>query len=117
MIIRHIPTPIMHRVVEKDDLLFLGGVTAGVAAGEEVPMKAQAARALDRLGEILSQVNCDKSSIVSATVYLTDLSKKAEMNEAWVEWFGEANLPARATIGVAALSPGTLIEIVAVAGR
>ena len=53
------------------------------------------------------------------TIFITDMSRKAEMNCAWKAFFNGKDLPTRATIGVAALDPGVLIEIVstAAAGR
>jgi hypothetical protein len=39
------------------------------------------------------------------------------MNRAWQEFFDPSHLPARATIGVADLGPGVLIEMVATLGR
>jgi 2-iminobutanoate/2-iminopropanoate deaminase len=46
--------------------------------------------------------------VVSASIFVMDLSKKKEMDAAWTEFFGD-NLPARATVGVA------LIEVVVTA--
>lgn len=117
MTTRHSQTPIMHRVVERDGLLFIGGVTSGIADGGTSSMVEHTTSALDRLGQLLAQVGSDKSKVLSATVYITDMSLKPAMNEAWVKWFGAENLPSRATIGVADLGPGVLLEIVTVACR
>ncbi len=116
MPIRHSRTPIMHRVVEQGGLLFVGGVTSGLTDGT-ASMGEHTTSALDRLGQLLEQVGSDKSKVLSATVYITDMSLKPAMNEAWVKWFGAENLPSRATIGVADLGPGILLEIVTVACR
>jgi enamine deaminase RidA (YjgF/YER057c/UK114 family) len=45
---------------------------------------------------------------------VTDLSKKKEMDAAWLEFFGD-DLPTRATVGVADLGGGALIEVVVTA--
>ncbi|MDJ0387864.1 RidA family protein [Roseomonas sp. E05] len=109
-------TPIMHRAVAHGGVLHLGGIVAEKREG--VGMKGQTEQALARLGEILASAGSDRSKVLSATVYVTDMAAKAEMNEAWVAFFGAENLPARATVGVANLgSADTLIEVVAVAAR
>jgi enamine deaminase RidA (YjgF/YER057c/UK114 family) len=105
----------MHRVVEHGGVLYFGGM---VAEDRSVGMGAQTTQILNRLGELLAQAGSDKSKVLSATLFVTDLGKKAEMNEAWTSWFGPENLPARATIGVADLgNADTLIEIVVTAAR
>jgi len=112
MIARHHRTPIMHRVVEHGGLLYLGGM---VAEDKSLPMKGQTAQALARIGALLEQHGSDRSRVLSATVFVIDLRQKDAMNEAWTEFFGPDNLPTRATVGVAELGPGTLVEIVVTA--
>jgi enamine deaminase RidA (YjgF/YER057c/UK114 family) len=48
-------------------------------------------------------------------VYITTMKDKDEMNAAWTQFFNPEDLPARATVAVAQLGPGTLIEVVATA--
>ncbi|WP_430695152.1 Rid family hydrolase [Pseudomonas oryzihabitans] len=45
-------------------------------------------------------------------MFVTDLSKKPEMDKVWKEWIDPSQLPTRATVGVADLGSDTLIEIV-----
>ena len=52
--------------------------------------------------------------ILRATVYITDMGQKAEMNRAWDEWVDPANPPQRACIGVA-LEGQDLVEILVTA--
>jgi len=48
---------------------------------------------------------------------LADFSGKDAMNAVWADWFQAADLPARATVGVATLGQGVLIEISIVAAK
>jgi len=48
--------------------------------------------------------------VVTASIFVTDLSKKKEMDAVWTEVFGD-NLPARTTVCVADLGGGALIEV------
>lgn len=112
MIKRHLPTPVMHRAVQSGSLIFLGGI---VASDTSADMRGQTRQILDRLGQCLIEAGSNKTQVVSATVYVTDMSLKSEMNKAWLEWFDAAHLPARATVGVNDLEQGYLIEVCAVA--
>ncbi|CAH2598610.1 RidA family protein [Rhodovastum atsumiense] len=114
MIERHGRTPIMHRVVEYNGVLHVGGL---VAEDRSVGMKGQTEQVLQRLEAILAPFGSGRDKVLAATIYVTDLGLKKEMNEAWVAFFGE-HLPTRATIGVADLgSKDTLLEVVFTAAR
>lgn len=108
------PSAIMHTVVEKDGTLYLGGITAKNTSGD---MYAQTKDLLERADEILGSAGSSKRQLLSATIYITDFAQKQKMNQAWAEWLDPADLPARATIGVAQLGPGELIEISFTAAR
>lgn len=109
MINRYVRTPIMHRAVEANGLIFFGGV---IADDFSLDMKGQTQQVLDKLEKFLGEAGTDKTKIVAATAYVADLSKKGLMDEVWSEWFQPENLPARATIGVADLGENVLFELV-----
>ena len=112
MIERHLRTPIMHRVVAYGGVLYLGGI---VAEDRSAPMKGQTEQVLARIGALLAEVGSDKGKVLTATIYITDMARKDEMNAAWTAWIEPDHLPSRATIGVADLGPDTLIEVVVTA--
>jgi 2-iminobutanoate/2-iminopropanoate deaminase len=114
MIERMIPSPIMHRAVACGDLVFLGGI---VADDFSLDMGGQTRQVLGKLGVQLGAAGSSRAAVLSATIFVTDLALKEEMNAAWVVWFGAARLPARATVGVADLGEGVLIEVSAIAAR
>ncbi|WP_203075695.1 RidA family protein [Falsiroseomonas ponticola] len=105
-------TPIMHRVVRHQDTLYLSGI---IAADLAAPMAGQTRQVLERLEALLARHGSGRSKVLAATIYLSDMTQKAAMNEVWISWFAAEDLPARATIGVADLGPGVLIEVVATA--
>ena len=70
-----------------------------------------------KLDKLLAEVGSSKEKLVTAMLYITDFDQKDGMNEAWLEWLPSENLPTRATIGVAELGKGVLIEIVVSAIR
>ena len=95
------------------DLVFLSGT---VADDKTLPMKEQTAQVLFTIASFLNEAGTDKTRILSATVYLADIGRKEEMNEAWMAWIDADNLPTRTAVGVA-LTPGTLVEITVSAAR
>lgn len=109
MINRYVRTPIMHRVVEANGLIFFGGI---VANDLSLGMEGQTQQVLEKLEGYLAEAGTDKTKIVAATAYVTDLKKKELMNEVWTQWFEPEHLPARATLGVADLGDGVLLELV-----
>lgn len=110
-ITRNIRTPIMHRAVEANGFVFLGGT---IADDTSVSMGEQTRNILGKIAGYLKEAGTDTTRVVSASIFVTDLAKKKEMDQAWTEFFGD-NLPARATVGVADLGGGALIEVVVTA--
>jgi len=110
-ITRNIRTPIMHRAVEANGLVFVGGT---IADDTSVSMGEQTRNILGKIAGYLREAGSDTSKVVSASIFVTDLSQKKEMDAVWTEFFGD-HLPARATVGVADLGGSALIEVVVTA--
>ena len=93
-----------------------GIVYAVATAGSNSSSVAEQTRlTLAALEHNLNAVSSDKTRLLQATVYLRDMSTKAEMDKVWCEWIGGAeNWPPRACVG-ADLAGNDLIEIVTVA--
>ena len=103
-----------NRATAYDNLVF-AVATAGSAGPD---LQAQTRGTLADIEAALTAAGSDKSRLLQATVYLADISRKAEMDEVWNQWIGPdpETWPQRACIGVA-LAPGDLVEIVVVAAR
>ena len=110
-ITRSIRTPIMHRAVEANGFVFVGGT---IADDTSVSMGDQTRNILGKIAGYLKEAGTDKSRVVSTSIFVTDLSKKKEMDAVWTEFFGD-NLTTRATVGVADLGGSALIEVVVTA--
>lgn len=75
----------------------------------------QTRNTLHELDRVLTMAGSGKAGLVQATVYLSDISKKPEMDSVWGAWIGpEENWPQRACVG-AGLDDRYLIEIVVTA--
>ena len=101
------------RAVIHNGIVYLSGM---VADDKTLPMKEQTEQVLAHIDRFLADAGSDKSKLLSAVVYLADMSKKDDMNEAWMAWIDPDNLPARAAVGTA-LTPGTLVEIMVCAAK
>lgn len=76
----------------------------------------QARRALENVRAIVESSGCTMADCVKVTIYLTDLSAFAHVNEVYKEFFAEP-YPARSCIEVSAVPKGAMLEIDAIAIR
>jgi len=76
----------------------------------------QTRRVMDNLKAVVEAGGYTMGDIVKTTIYLTDLANFTEVNNAYKEYFA-GDYPARATVQVAALPKGALVEIDAIAVR
>jgi 2-iminobutanoate/2-iminopropanoate deaminase len=73
----------------------------------------QARQCLENLKAVCDAAGTTLAEAVKLTVYMTELSAFAEVNEVYASFF-ESEPPARVAIGVAALPRGAQVEIDAV---
>jgi enamine deaminase RidA (YjgF/YER057c/UK114 family) len=113
-IVRHEPSSILSNVVEANGFVFTAGVVA-----EDVTQdaKGQAQQILKEIDRLLALCGTDKSKVVSATIWVTDIRHREKMNEAWNAWTGGKNLPGRACIEAKLADPRMLVEIAVVAAK
>ena len=105
---------LMHLAVAHGDTVYLAGIVPDDLGAD---MEGQARDVLRQLDEAAAAHGLDRSRVLTATIFVTDMSEKPAMNRVWQEFFDPAHLPARATIGVADLGPGVRLEMVATLGR
>ncbi len=73
----------------------------------------QAGRCLENLAAVCQAAGASLGDAVRLTVYVTDMSAFASVNEVYASFF-ESDPPARVTVAVAALPRGAKVEIEAV---
>ncbi len=79
----------------------------------EGDFEARVRRVFDNLRAVCREAGGDFDRVARVTVYLTDLSNFAKVNEVMASYFNEP-YPARAALGVASLPRGTDVEIDAI---
>ncbi len=100
----------MSTAVITGDRAYLSGlVPSDAIQGKSV--KEQTADILAQIDDILKQAGTDKTKILRANIWLTDIGTWAEMNEAWDAWVVEGQTPARATVEAKLAGPGINVEI------
>jgi enamine deaminase RidA (YjgF/YER057c/UK114 family) len=107
-IVRHEPSGIFSRVVEANGFVFTAGI---VADDPKQDIKGQTQQILASIDKLLKLAGSDKSKIVSATIWVSDIRLRDPMNEVWNVWTGGKNLPGRACIEAKLADPRMLVEI------
>lgn len=108
--------PRMSQVVIHNKTVYLSGQVAEGARGASVTVQTgQILLAIDRL---LASAKTDKSQLLSATIWLTDMGTFSEMNRVWESWVVPGSTPARATVLSPQLAAAEFkIEIAVVAAQ
>jgi enamine deaminase RidA (YjgF/YER057c/UK114 family) len=89
---------------------------AGQVADDPVPSVGEQTRqVLARIDNLLAEAKTDKSKLVSANIWLVDISRFNEMNAVWDAWVSPGNTPARATVQSTLARPQNLVEIMVTA--
>jgi len=104
----------MSQAVVYGNLVFLAGQVALRAPGASVA--DQTKDILAKTDELLAEAGTDKSKILSASIWLTDIATFNEMNEVWDAWVAPGNTPARACVESKLAAPQYTVEIAVIAG-
>jgi 2-iminobutanoate/2-iminopropanoate deaminase len=104
-------------VVVSGDLVYTAGQIGADASGAVVgdDIESQCRQALTNLRLCLEAAGCQLADVIKVNGYLVNLDHFPVYNEIYREFFGEP-YPARTTVG-AALAPGLLVEVEAVARK
>jgi enamine deaminase RidA (YjgF/YER057c/UK114 family) len=111
---RHEPSKILSKVVEANGFVFTAGVTAD---DPKQDARGQAQQILKEIDRLLKLGGTDKTKVVSATIWVSDIRHRDAMNEAWNAWTGGENLPGRACIEAKLADPRLLVEIAVIATK
>ena len=101
------------QAVRVGDTVYVSGqipldpVSGALVSGD---IEAEIRRVFDNLKAIAQAAGGSLASVVKLSVFLTDLSHFAKVNEIMAGYFSEP-YPARAAIGVAALPRGARVEV------
>lgn len=102
-----------HNVVEWNGLLFAAGQT--FADGQTI--EEQAAGTLDKIEKLLEEHGSDKQHILSACVYLKDMSTFAQFNKIYDAWVTPGYQSTRTCVEAKMATDKILVEITIIAAK
>ncbi|HKS86074.1 MAG TPA: RidA family protein, partial [Pseudolabrys sp.] len=105
--------PRMSKVVVHGNTVYLAGIVADGPKGKSTG--DQTKDILRQIDGFLAKAGIDKTKLLSANIWITDMANFAEMNAAWDSWVAPGNTPARATVEAKLASPDYKVEIMVVA--
>lgn len=113
------PAPIgpYSQAVQAGNLLFVSGQipidpkTSELVTGN---VKEETTMVMSNLSAVLSAAGCSFADVVKTTIFLSDMSLFAEVNEVYGKYF-ESDFPARETVAVKGLPKNVNVEISVIA--
>lgn len=115
------PAPIgpYSQAVEVDGFVFCSGqIALDAKSGQVVEggVLEQTQKVMMNIGAVLKSAGLDFSNVIKTTIFLTDMSDFASVNEVYASYFHELP-PARSTVAVAGLPKGVKVEVEVIAKR
>jgi len=104
----------MSKGVCHNGTLYLAGC---VASPDKTTIQEQTQDILNRIESLLLEFGSNKMHILSATIYMKDISMVAGMNQVWDEWVKTATPPARTCVEAKMNSESLLVEITVIAAQ
>ncbi len=105
----------MSQIVVYGDTVYLAGQVASGAPNESVA--TQTKDILNKIDGYLAEAGTDKSKLLSATIWIADMSNFAEMNSIWDSWVSPGKTPCRACVEAKLASDSYSVEIMVTAAR
>lgn len=105
---------VLHQVSEHGGILYVGGIAPD---DPSLGMADQTRQVLEKLDGVLREHGSGRGHILMMHVFITDMSRKSEMNRAWAEFFTPEELPSRVTLAIVAIEEGVLLEVSTIAAR
>ena len=109
------PAPIgpYNQAVMTGDMLFISGQVAlvpGTGDLANADLTEETSQVMKNLKAILTEAGMDFSHVVKTTIFLSDMSLFAQVNEVYGTYF-KSDFPARETVAVKGLPRGVNVEI------
>ena len=100
------------------NMVFLAGQIA--LDQDEVPVSGgigpEMRQTMQNVVDVLKDAGATLEDVTMVNIYMTDLEGDyGQMNQVYTEYFGDKDLPARATVGVSELALGLCVEVSCIA--
>ena len=107
--------PRMSQCVVHGNTVYTAGQVAQGAPGASIA--DQTKDILASIDRLLAAAGTDKTKLISATIWLTNMADFAEMNGVWDAWVSAGNTPCRACVGAPLAAPQFNVEIAVIAAK
>ena len=98
----------MSEAVIHNDRIYTSGLTANPPTGSA---EEQTRNILQQIDRLLEEAGTDKSRLLIANIWLSDIRYFDDMNKAWEAWVPKGQVPVRATVEAKLAGPEYLVEI------
>ena len=113
--IKHIdPGPRMSEATIHGTRIYCAGM---IPEDTSLDITGQVKQALAEIDSLLAKGSSEKTKILTATIWLADISDFAAMNKVWDAWVVPGQTPARATVEAKLAAPGLKVEIMVQAAK
>ena len=106
------PGPRLSEASVCGDRMYLSGM---IPEDTSLDITGQVKQALAEIDALLARGGSDKTKILSAVIWLSDIADFAAMNAVWDGWVVPGQTPARATVQARLNDPKMKVEIMVVA--
>lgn len=106
--------PRLSQVVIHGDTVYTAGIVADDANADT---GGQTGQILDKIDRYLKEAGTDKSRILSASIWLSDIKYYDDMNAVWDLWVPKGQSPGRACVESRLANPKLRVEIRVIAAR
>lgn len=103
----------MSQLVIHGGTAYLAGQVAMQNRGQSVTKQTE--EILAAIDGYLAEAGTDKTHILSATVWLSEMNDFAEFNGVWDAWVPQGHVPARACVEAKLVAPDFNVEVAVVA--
>jgi enamine deaminase RidA (YjgF/YER057c/UK114 family) len=103
------PGPRMSQAVVYNGVVTTAGQVGQNAAGESAANQTK--DILKNIDGLLAEAGTNKSCLLTATIWLSDMENFNEMNEVWDAWIDKEAPPTRACVESKLASPKFVVEI------
>ncbi len=88
-----------------------------IAENSALDMVGQTREVLASIDRLLGEANSDKTLILSAMIFVSDMALFPLMNKAWDDWVVAGHTPPRATVEAKLANPACLVEVKVIAAQ
>jgi len=101
----------LSQVAVHNGTVYLSGQTSQITGG----VQEQAADIFSKIDRLLSDAGTDRTKLLSAQIWLTDMADFNAMNQVWEQWLEGTQPPVRACLHSILANPAYKIEVQVIA--